>query len=89
MQKIKDEFTFKFDGKIIQVKKLGEVHCAISKDVAKPLKIEFCQDGEVHNGKISTNEGKFLSWLNSDAIEEIDPIKALQTIKNLFNSYKI
>ena len=89
MQKIKDEFTFKFDGKIIQVKKLGEVHCAIFGETAKPLQIEFNKDGEVHNGKISTIEGKFLSWLNSDAIEEIDPLKALQTIKNLINCYKL
>ena len=89
MEKLKDEFVFNYDKKEIKVKKLGEVHCAIFGTIAKPLIIEFKKDGEIHNGKISTIEGKFLSWLPSEAIEEIDPIKALQSIQNLLKTYNL
>ena len=89
MEKLKDGFVFNFDKKEIKVKKLGEVYCAIFGTVAKPLFIEFKKDGEIHNGKISTIDGKFLSWLPAEAIEEIDPIKALQTIQNLLKTYNL
>jgi hypothetical protein len=75
MQKLKDEFTFKFNNQEIQVKLCGEVYCAVKAGKAKPLKIELYEDNQ-HKGKISTHEGKFLSWLPSDAIEGNDKKRA-------------
>lgn len=66
--KLKKEFTFSYKNQDIQVKLTGEVYCAIFDKVAKPLKIELFEDNQ-HKGKISTHEGKFLSWLPSEAIE--------------------
>lgn len=73
--KLKEEFTFTFEKQTIQVKKCGEVHCAIFDTqpvpTAKPLKIELYEDN-THKGKISTKEGKFLSFLPSNALEGSD-----------------
>jgi len=73
--KLKDKFTFNYKNKIINVELCGQVHCAIfprTNDVplAKPLKIEIFYDKK-HKGKISTKEGKFLSFLPADAFEGV------------------
>lgn len=87
MRKIKDEFTFMYDKKAIQVKKIGEVHCAIFGKTAVPLLIEFNKAEQVPNGTIKKLEGgKHLSWLPNEAIEEITELQLLQSIKNLLNS---
>jgi hypothetical protein len=71
--KLKDKFTFKYEGQQIEVQKTGDLHSAIFKrtdgpPIAKPLKIELFEDN-THKGKISTWEGKFLSFLPADALE--------------------
>ena len=73
MKQLKEEFTFQYQNKTIQVRLCGEVYCAVfdvkGKEVARPLIIEIYDD-KTHNGKIMTREGsKFLSWLPSEAIE--------------------
>lgn len=76
MIKLKDEFTFNYKNKSIQVRKIGEVHCAIFEQTnpptAKPLNIEIYED-QKHKGKISTREGVFLSFLPTGAIEGEKP----------------
>lgn len=87
MRKLKDEFKFSYNKQDIQVKKLGEVYCAIFKETAVPLIIEFNKLGEVHNGKISKMEdNKFLAWLPKESFTEITELELLQSIKNLLNS---
>jgi len=72
---LKNEFTFFYNNEEINVKLTGEVYCAIKGKNAQPLKIELYEDKQ-HNGKISTWEGKFLSWLPSDAIEGVEKKRA-------------
>ena len=86
MDRLKEEFTFSFQNKIINVKKCGEVFCAIFGTTAKPLKIEIYEDN-MHKGKISTHEGKFLSWLPSDAFEGTD--KKRETHSALIKAYNL
>ena len=73
--KLKNEFTFTFNNETIKVEKCGEVYCAIfdTKPIqtAKQLIIELYEDN-THKGKISSKEGKFLSWLPSNALEGAD-----------------
>lgn len=83
--KLKDEFTFQYKNQEIKVKLCGEVYCAIFGTTAKPLKIEILDSGP-HKGKISTHEGKFLSWLPKSAFDELEimrQIKELLTFLNL------
>ena len=68
MRKLKEQFTFEYQKQTIKVKKTGSVYSAIFGKTAKPLKVELLKD-HTHNGKISTWEDKFLSWLPADAIE--------------------
>lgn len=83
---LKDEFTFTFEKQTIKVKKCGDVWCAIFETspvpTAKPLKIELYEDN-THKGKISTFDGKFLSFLPSNALEGADAKREsnLQLIK--------
>ena len=85
MRKLKDEFNFNFKNQEIQVKLIGETHCAIFGKTAKPLKIKFHKEEETHNGRICTWEDKFLSWLPDLAIEEVEPSDTLRTIYNLLS----
>jgi len=79
---LKDNFTFNYNNQIIQVQKTGDVHSAIFGTVARPLKIELYEDN-THKGKITTWDGKFLSFLPSDALEGTDKKREsnLQLIK--------
>ena len=87
MRILKDEFTFNYEKKEIQVKKVCSVHCAIFGKTAVPLTIVFNKPEEMHNGTIYKREGKkHLSWLPTEAIEEIEPLQFLQRIKDLLNT---
>lgn len=89
MEKIKEEFVFNYNKQEIKVKLLGSVYCAIFDKVAKPIKIEFSKEGEIHKGRISTWEGKFLSWLPETAIEQIEPKDIIIRLKAFFESINI
>lgn len=80
--KLKDEFTFNYNGQEIKVQKTGEVHSAIFGKLAKPLKIVLGNSGP-HHGKIFTWEGKFLSFIPNTAFDYIDPTEALKQIKEI------
>ncbi len=83
---LKDNFTFNYNNQIIKVQKTGDVHSAIfdtkPTPTAKPIKIELYEDN-THKGKITTWEGKFLSFLPADALEGTDKKREsnLQLIK--------
>lgn len=77
--KLKDEFIFQYNKQAIQVKLCGEVHCAIFGNTAKPLKIEI-EDSGPHKGKISTHEGKFLSFLPKSAFDEKDIMRKVKEL---------
>lgn len=89
MERLKDEFTFQFKKQTINVKLLGGVYCAIFGEIAKPLQIEFSKSGEMHRGKISDKEGKFLSWLPESAFEEIEPKAVIIKLRAFLNSLNI
>ena len=82
--KLKEEFTFQYKNQSIQVKLCGEVYCAIFGKTAKPLKIEILDSGP-HKGKISTREGKFLSWLPKSAFDEKAILKQIQYLLTFLN----
>ncbi len=80
MRTLKKEFTFPYKGQEIQVKRLGEVHCAIFGEIAKPLIIE--------NGFIYLREGRLnLAVLPESAT--FDPTDILKQIKTLINSIEL
>jgi 5-methylcytosine-specific restriction endonuclease McrA len=68
MDQVKEKFTFNFKNETINVELLGGVFCAVKNGKAKPLKVEVYADDR-NKGKISTHEGKFLSWLPSHALK--------------------
>lgn len=85
MKQLKEEFQFNYKKVTVNVKKLGEVWCAVSGETAKSLKIEFCEG--VHVGKILNQEGKFLAWLPKSAIKEIDVNSILTELKKCDSFY--
>ena len=85
MSQLKNEFSFNFQKKTINVKKIGQHYFALSSKGNKQLQIELT--GGVHAGKIMTSEGKFLAWLPKEAIEAlttksiVDHLRTLTTFK--------
>ena len=80
MRTLKKEFTFNYKGQEIKVKRLGEVHCAIFGDIAKPLIIE--------NGFIRLKEGRMsLAVLPESA--SWDPMDKLKQIKELLKDIEL
>jgi hypothetical protein len=84
MQKIKDQFTFKTNGVIVRVEKINNKFFAIGAKKKVELNIELCGPESIHKGKISRAEdNKYLGWLPSDALEDVDPKKVLEQIRDL------
>lgn len=80
MRTLKKEFTFNYKGQEIKVKRLGEVHCAIFGDIAKPLIIK--------NKAIYLKDGMMvLAPLPEDA--SWDPMDKLKQIKALLKDIEL
>lgn len=80
MRTLKKEFTFTYKGQEIQVKRLGEVHCAIFGEIAKPLIIE--------NEFIYLREGRLNLAVLPDSASW-DPMDKLKQIKALLNDIEL
>jgi hypothetical protein len=87
MKELKEEFSFSYKGEGIKVKLLNEVYCAIFDKVAKPIKVTVSTDeDEKHHGRITTWEGKFLSFIPGHAFTAIDDKRAsMKALKKAYN----
>jgi hypothetical protein len=88
MKELKEEFSFSYKGQGIEVKLLNEVYCAIFGEVVKPIKISVSREvDDKHHGRITTWEGKFLSFIPGHAFVDLEnkraSVKALKKAYNL------
>ena len=87
MKELKEDFSFSYKGQGIEVKLLNQVYCAIFGEVAKPIKVTISTDeDESHHGRITTWEGKFLSFIPGHAFLCMDDKRAsIKALKKAYN----